>query len=432
MGGRGSTLTWWVRSVLIRRQYGACPCASVLTYFHMSMYLHVVINFFQVEKSSGVANECFSNMRTVRAFSMEGNILDSYRNQLGKARQLNTLLGLGIGVFQGLSNVAINTMALVVLYYGGSLVAAGQLTSGSLMNFLMSTQAIQRSLGQLSILFGNAVKGAGAAVRILDYIERQPRMKKSGQYVSENLEGNIVFRNVTFSYPTRPHQTVLNNFNLEIQAGTVVALVGPSGAGKTSVVSLIERFYQPQQGSVLLDNVNLDDMDDEWLRGQAIGYINQEPTLFAASVRENIRFGRPGSTDEEVEEAARLANAHQFISNFPDGYDTLVGERGVSVSGGQKQRIAIARALLKDPKILLLDEATSALDTQSERVVQEALDRVMVGRTTIVVAHRLSTVRHANKIVVVDEGRVVEEGTHEQLVARKGLYAELVSKQMSG
>jgi len=240
------------------------------------------------------------------------------------------------------------------------------------------------------------------------------------------LSGALDFVDVQFSYPTRPNIKVLDKFNLSIEAGQIVALVGPSGCGKSSVISLIERFYDTLQGDIKFDDYYVKDVNIKWLRHQ-IGLVSQEPVLFSGSIAENIAYGKEGATQEEIEAAARSANAHNFITEFPDGYKTQVGERGAQLSGGQKQRIAIARAIIKNPKILLLDEATSALDSESEKVVQEALDTVMKGRTTIVVAHRLSTIQHADKICVFRDGKIYEQGTHKELLALGGAYYELVT-----
>jgi ATP-binding cassette subfamily B (MDR/TAP) protein 1 len=243
------------------------------------------------------------------------------------------------------------------------------------------------------------------------------------------VQGNIAFRDVHFAYPSRPDVVILNRFSLDFPAGKIVALIGGSGSGKSTVVSLIERFYEPLSGTILLDGHDISGLDCKWLRGQ-IGLVNQEPALFATSIRENILYGKGDATADDINHAAKLSEAITFINNLPERYETQVGERGIQLSGGQKQRIAISRAILKNPSILLLDEATSALDAESEKSVQEALDRVMVGRTTVVIAHRLSTIRNADTIAVVDSGRIVETGTHEQLMANPlSAYASLIQLQ---
>ncbi|XP_045693759.1 mitochondrial potassium channel ATP-binding subunit [Phyllostomus hastatus] len=385
----------------------------------------------QVARATGVADEALSNVRTVRAFAMEQREEERYGAELEASRQKAETLGRGIALFQGLSNIAFNCMVLGTLFIGGSLVAGQQLKGGDLMSFLVASQTVQRSMANLSVLFGQVVRGLSAGARVFEYMTLSPCIPLSGGHCvpREHLRGSIEFRNVSFSYPGRPGFLVLEDFNLTLPPGRIVALVGQSGGGKTTVASLLERFYDPTAGTVTLDGRDLRTLDPSWLRGQVIGFISQEPVLFGTTIMENIRFGKPGASDEEVYAAAREANAHAFISRFPDGYDTVVGERGATLSGGQKQRLAIARALIKQPAVLILDEATSALDSESERVVQEALDRASAGRTVLVIAHRLSTVRGAHHIVVMAHGRVCEAGTHDELLKKGGLYAELIRRQ---
>ncbi|KJE97609.1 ATP-binding cassette sub-family B member 8 [Capsaspora owczarzaki ATCC 30864] len=396
----------------------------------------------QVAIAAATAEEALGNIRTVRAFAMEDREEAVFTREVDRSRSLNVILGAGIGVFQAVSNLAINGIVLAVLYVGGTFVVNREITAGNLTSFLVATQSIQRSLSQLSILFGAVVRGMSAGARVHEYIRLQPTIPVRGGISLDNVVGDIEFRNVSFRYPTRPEQLVLDQLNLRVKPGTVLALCGASGGGKSTIAALLERFYDPVLGQVLLDGFDIRTLDPSWLRGELIGYINQEPVLFAGSIRDNIRYGRPNATDAEIEYAALQANADGFIRNFPNGYDTIVGERGVTVSGGQRQRIAIARqgsnfdgtkstfAILKDPKILILDEATSALDAQSEKLVQEALDRLMKGRTVVVIAHRLSTIQRADCIGVVYGGRIVELGRHQELMARKGLYSELVQRQM--
>ncbi|XP_028345386.1 mitochondrial potassium channel ATP-binding subunit isoform X2 [Physeter macrocephalus] len=288
-----------------------------------------------------------------------------------------------------------------------------------------------RSMANLSVLFGQVVRGLSAGTRVFEYMTLSPCIPLSGGHCipKEHLRGAITFHNVSFSYPCRPGLQVLRDFTLTLPPGKIVALVGQSGGGKTTVASLLERFYDPTAGMVTLDGQDLRALDPSWLRGQVIGFISQEPVLFGTTVMENIRFGKPGASDEEVYAAAREANAHEFITSFPEGYNTVVGERGATLSGGQKQRLALARALIKQPSVLILDEATSALDSESERLVQEALDRASAGRTVLVIAHRLSTVRGAHQIVVMAHGRVCEVGTHEELLKKGRLYSELIRRQ---
>jgi len=262
-------------------------------------------------------------------------------------------------------------------------------------------------------------------------IDRVPEIdvKEGTGQTKEKLEGQVRLKKLSFAYPTRMDQTVLKGFNLNIDPGQTVALVGPSGSGKSTVIQLLERFYDPTKGGVFVDGVDIREYDLKWYR-KNIGLVSQEPILFSGTITENILFGKPGASMEEVETAAKMANAYDFIVQQPEGFETKVGEKGTQLSGGQKQRVAIARAILKDPKILLLDEATSALDAESESLVQDALDKLMKGRTTIIIAHRLTTVRNADKICVVMKGKIVEEGDHKTLLEKGGVYANLVSKQL--
>ncbi|KAG8232429.1 hypothetical protein J437_LFUL012860 [Ladona fulva] len=385
----------------------------------------------QTAKATIVAEEAISNIRTVRAFASEGKEMDLYNREVNESNRLNELLGYGVGLFQGGTNLFLNGLVLGTLYLGGYLVSTNSATPGDLMSFLVATQTIQRSLAQLSLLFGQFVRGLSSGSRVFEYINQQPKMNLSGGITipHHSLLGDVSFINVFFSYPARPDHVILRNLDLEIPAGKMVAIVGSSGAGKSTVAALLERFYDPEKGNVRIDGIDLKDLDPSWLRGHAIGYIGQEPVLFATSIRENIRYGCPTASDEEVEEAARAANAHDFITTFPHGYETVVGERGVTVSGGQKQRIAIARALIKKPSILILDEATSALDSESEKIVQETLDKVTKGKTVLVIAHRLSTIKDAHMIAVLQKGKVVEIGSHDRLVRLGGHYWNLIKVQ---
>ncbi|XP_057586433.1 mitochondrial potassium channel ATP-binding subunit isoform X2 [Hippopotamus amphibius kiboko] len=385
----------------------------------------------QVARATGVADEALGNVRTVRAFAAEQREEERYRAELEGSRSKAEELGRGIALFQGLSNIAFNCMVLGTLFIGGSLVAGQQLTGGDLMSFLVASQTVQRSMANLSVLFGQVVRGLSAGARVFEYMTLSPGIPLSGGCCIPrgHLHGCITFHNVCFSYPCRPGFQVLRDFTLTLPPGKIVALVGQSGGGKTTVASLLERFYDPTAGVVTLDGRDLRTLDPSWLRGQVIGFISQEPVLFGTTIMENIRFGKLDASDEEVYAAAREANAHEFITSFPEGYNTIVGERGATLSGGQKQRLAIARALIKQPAVLILDEATSALDSESERVVQEALDRASAGRTVLVIAHRLSTVRGAHQIVVMAHGRVCEVGTHEELLKKGGLYSELIRRQ---
>ncbi|KAI7849839.1 P-loop containing nucleoside triphosphate hydrolase protein [Circinella umbellata] len=377
-------------------------------------------------QASGVAGEVISNMRTVRAFAAEEKEMDHYGQACDKLAATSRKLGFHIGMFQGMTNVSIGCMVLTVLYYGGSLVVRNELTGGELMSYMLSTQTAQQSLVSLGVLFGQTIKAAASATRVFEFIHLEPSVSISGGNTLSNVWGDVQFQDIEFSYPSRPDHQVLNSFNLHVPQGTTVALCGSSGSGKSTIASLLERFYEPASGTVFLDGYDLSEMDPSWLR-QQIGFINQEPVLFATSILENIRYGKPDATMKQVQQAARQANAETFIESFPEGYETIVGERGAALSGGQKQRIAIARAILKDPKILILDEATSALDSESEKIVQDALEKVMKDRTVLVIAHRLSTIRAADMIVVMGRvpGNIIERGTHDELMAKRGAYFKL-------
>ncbi|XP_053322035.1 mitochondrial potassium channel ATP-binding subunit [Spea bombifrons] len=383
----------------------------------------------QVARATGMADEALGNVRTVRAFSMERREVELYSAEVDRSCRMNEVLGVGIALFQGLSNIALNCIVLGTIFAGGSLMAGNELSPGDLMSFLVASQTVQRSMANMSVLFGQVVRGLSAGGRVFEFMRLEPEIPLSGGIKLAQLQGNVDFHGVCFSYPTRPGHEVLKGFDLHIPAGKTVAIVGQSGGGKSTVAALLERFYDPRQGTVLLDGADIRTLDPSWLRGEAIGFINQEPVLFGTSIMENIRFGRPEAADDEVIEAAKQANADEFIRSFPEGYATTLGERGVTLSGGQKQRVAIARALLKNPRILILDEATSALDAESERAVQLALDRVASGRTVLIIAHRLSTIADADIIVVLAKGRVAEIGSHRELLRKGGLYAELIKRQ---
>ncbi|XP_053553174.1 mitochondrial potassium channel ATP-binding subunit, partial [Bombina bombina] len=383
----------------------------------------------QVARATGLADEALGNVRTVRAFAMESREVDLYSAEVDKSSQQNEILGVGIAVFQGLSNVALNCIVLGTIFAGGSLMAGNELSAGDLMSFLVASQTVQRSMANMSVLFGQVVRGLSAGGRVFEFMSQEPEIPLTGGKKLSALKGEVHFRDISFSYPTRQGHQVLKSFDLHLPPGKTVAIVGQSGGGKSTVAALLERFYDPSCGAVLLDGVDIRTLDPSWMRGEVIGFINQEPVLFGTSIMENIRFGRPDATDTDVFDAAKQANADGFIRSFPEGYGTMLGERGVTLSGGQKQRVAIARALLKDPKILILDEATSALDAESERAVQLALDRATSGRTVLVIAHRLSTIADADIIVVLSKGHVVEQGTHHELLRKGGLYAELIKRQ---
>jgi len=382
-------------------------------------------------EASEVAEESIAGIRTVRAFTAEEAEAARYDGAVEKSFDLARGRAHLVGRFIGGTSFAAYASAALVMWWGGHLVIDGAMSVGELSAFLLYTIIVAFSLGTLSGLWADLMKASGSAERIYEIIDREPTMPASGGQQLDELKGAITLEGVSFQYPTRPDVTVLSEVDLSLAAGEIVALVGPSGSGKTTVASLVTRLYDPPEGRVTLDGHDLKVLDPQWVRDQ-IGIVSQEPILFSATIAQNIRYARPEATDEEVQTAARAANAHDFVIDFPDGYDTHVGERGVQLSGGQKQRVAIARAVLKDPAVLLLDEATSALDAESEHLVKEALDRLMRDRTTLIIAHRLSTVRDADRVVVLDGGRIVQSGAHSVLLEEEGgLYHRLLAHQLA-
>lgn len=384
-------------------------------------------------RANQTASEAFTNIKTIAAFGMEGQVAALYAEKLEEptreaGRRSNTGgIGFGFGQFALFSTYAL------AFWYGGQLVSKGENSFKEVMLVFFSIFLAAMGMAQAQLYFPDVAKGKAASQRVFSIIDRVPAIDAASQEGLQPLSvhGDVELRDVTFAYPQRPEVKVFRHFNLMVSAGKTVALVGESGSGKSTVVGLIERFYDPLAGAVLLDGRDIRELNLRWLREQ-IGLVGQEPVLFNMTVSENIRYGRPDASDEQVEAAARAANAHVFISKLPEMYGTKLGEGGVTLSGGQKQRVAIARAIVKDPRVLLLDEATSALDSESESVVQEALDRLMVGRTTVVVAHRLSTVRDADVIAVVSRGKILEQGSHDALMASaNSAYARLVRHQMS-
>ncbi|KAL7140951.1 hypothetical protein ABFS83_08G021500 [Erythranthe nasuta] len=377
-----------------------------------------------------IAEQSIAQVRTVYSYVGETKTLGAYsdliQNTLKLGYKAGMAKGLGLGCTYG---IACMSWALV-FWYAGVFIRNGQTDGGKAFTAIFSAIVGGMSLGQSFSNLGAFSKGKAAGFKLMEIIKQKPTIVQDdldSKCLTE-VNGNIEFKNVTFSYPSRPDVIIFRDFSIFFPAGKTVAVVGGSGSGKSTVVSLIERFYDPNQGEILLDNVDIKTLQLRWLRSQ-MGLVNQEPALFATTILENILYGKPDATMSEVEAASSAANAHSFITLLPNGYSTQVGERGVQLSGGQKQRIAIARAMLKDPKILLLDEATSALDAGSESIVQEALDRLMIGRTTVVVAHRLSTIRNVDSIAVIQQGQVVETGTHEELIAKAAAYANLIRFQ---
>ncbi|NPC68232.1 MULTISPECIES: ABC transporter ATP-binding protein [Corallococcus] len=380
--------------------------------------------------SNAVAEEIFVGIRTVRSFAAERHEGGRYSVALAKALALARRRTQLSAIFIGGSTFGGFIAGSLVLWYGSRLMLRGDLSIGSLTSFLVYTTLVSMSVSGLTDLWADFMRASGSAERVFDLLDRKPGMPISGGERIDPLQGHVEFQSVRFAYPTRLDAPVLRDLNLAIQPGEVVAIVGPSGAGKSTIAGLLARMYDPQGGSLLLDGRDLRTVDPEWLR-QQIGVVAQEPMLFSGSIFDNIRYGRLDATEAEVEAAARAANAHDFVCRFPDGYRTSVGERGVQLSGGQKQRVAIARAILKDPRLLVLDEATSALDAESEHLVKDALERLMRGRTTLIIAHRLSTVLGADRVLVLEGGQVVQSGSHASLMEQEGLYRRLVERQFA-
>lgn len=380
-------------------------------------------------RATEVAEETLAGIRTVRSFAAEKAEIQRYTRAVWDSFDIVFRRIVTSAVFMGVSSFAAFAALALVLWYGGRLVVAGEMTVGGLTSFLMYTLVLAFSLGGISELWADLMRAVGAAERVFELLDRTPTIPNRAGDCPSTVLGRIELRDVSFSYPSRKDVSVLRGLDFVIEPGEVVALVGPSGAGKSTIAAMLLRFYDPDSGVVRLDGRDLSTISPEWLR-QNVGIVSQEPLLFSCSVAENIKYGKMTSTQEEVIAAARAANAHEFISKFPEGYETLVGERGVKLSGGQKQRVAIARAVLKDPKILLLDEATSALDAESEHLVKEALDRLMKGRTTLIIAHRLSTVKHADRVLVISDGKIMQSGKHASLMQEEGLYKKLVERQL--
>jgi ABC transporter fused permease/ATP-binding protein len=375
-----------------------------------------------------VAEESLSGIRTVRSFAAEPHEVERYRGAMEHSFSLARSRARQSATFMAVASFGGYLAAVAVLWYGGRLVLDDKLTVGGLASFLVYTMLVAFSLGAIAELWADFMRASGAAERVFELRDRTPAIPSSGGARLASVRGRVEFQGVHFAYPTRPDMPVLKGIELTLEPGEVVALVGPSGAGKSTIAAMLARLYDPKEGRILLDGQELKGLDPEWLRHQ-IGAVSQEPLLFASSVADNIRYGRTTATQAEVEAAARAAHAHEFISRFPEDYKTLVGERGVQLSGGQKQRVAIARAVLKDPRLLILDEATSALDSESEHLVKDALERLMKGRTTLIIAHRLSTVVGADRVLVLEGGQVVQSGSHSSLMAQEGLYRRLVERQ---
>ncbi|GMI66694.1 P-glycoprotein 21, ATP-binding cassette B21 [Hibiscus trionum] len=382
-------------------------------------------------KAAAVVEQTIGSIRTVASFTGEKQAMSNYDKFLVSAYRSGVYQGSVSGIGLGLIMLVVFCSYALAVWFGGRMILENGYTGGDVISVIVAIMTGSMSLGQASPCVNAFASGQAAAFKMFETIKRKPEIDAydTEGKILEDIRGDIDLKDVCFSYPARPDEQIFNGFSLSIPSGTTAALVGQSGSGKSTVINLIERFYDPQSGEVLIDGVNLKEFQLKWIRGK-IGLVSQEPVLFSSSIRDNIAYGKEGATSEEIRAAAELANAAKFIDKLPQGLDTMVGEHGTQLSGGQKQRVAIARAILKDPRILLLDEATSALDAESERTVQEALDRIMVNRTTVIVGHRLSTVRNANMIAVIHQGKMVEKGSHSALLKDPdGAYSQLIRLQ---
>ena len=384
----------------------------------------------RVADANALASEVLGAIRTVQAHAREpyerGRFGDAVLRAIATARRR-----IGVqAIVTAVAMTAIFGAITIVLWTGAHDVVAQRMSAGTLGQFLLYAMLGGGSVGALAEVWNELQRAAGGMGRISELLQEEPRLVAPRQPVAlpQPLRGELAFEDVVFHYPSRPDAPALEGFTLRVRPGETVALVGPSGAGKSTVFALLLRFHDPQRGRIRVDGIDIRDGDPAQLR-EAVALVPQSPTIFAATAADNIRYGRLDASDAQLVQAAKSAEAHEFISALPDGYASELGERGARLSGGQQQRIVIARALLKDAPVLLLDEATSALDAQSERAVQHALENLMQGRTTLVIAHRLATVLKADRIVVMDQGRIVAEGTHEALMAQGGLYAELAKLQ---
>ncbi|TVR39100.1 MAG: ATP-binding cassette domain-containing protein [Cryomorphaceae bacterium] len=386
----------------------------------------------KVAESTTIIEETLQGIAIVKSFTNELFESVRFRKSVDEIVRVSIKGGIYRGIFAAFIIFCIFGAIVAVVWMGVRMSIEGSITIGELISFVLYSVFVGASIGGIAELYAQIQRAVGGVERLMDILEENPEnipMTQISKEGKNRIRGKVAFENVHFSYPTRQDMPVLNGVTFDADTGETIAIVGPSGAGKTTITALILRFYDISSGSIRVDDREISDYPLSELRAQ-MAIVPQDVILFGGTIRENIAYGKPDASQQEIEEAARKANAEEFIRTFPEGYDTMVGERGIQLSGGQRQRIAIARAVLKDPAILILDEATSSLDSESERLVQEALDELMKGRTSFVVAHRLATVRNADRILVVQDGKVVESGTHHELIAHEeGLYRHLSNMQ---
>ncbi|CAD6237272.1 unnamed protein product [Miscanthus lutarioriparius] len=413
----------------------ACIPPSILSFATVSRLRAQISRKRQesYDDAGNIVEQTIGAIRTVVSFNGEKKAIAMYNNHIKKAYKATLMEGIITGLGVGCIFFVVFCNYSLAFWYGAKLIIGKGYTGGQVLNIVFAILTGSVAIGNASPSISAIAEGQSAAQRLFEIINRKPNIDitDTSGIVLEDIEGDVELKDVFFRYPARPEQLILDGLCLQVPNGTTMAIVGESGSGKSTVISVVERFYDPQAGEVLVDGVNIKSLQLQWLRGK-ISLVSQEPLLFMTSIKDNITYGKADATIEEIKRAAELANAATFIEKLPDAYETMVGQRGSQLSGGQKQRIAIARAILKNPKILLLDEATSALDVESERVVQEALNRIMVGRTTLIVAHRLSTIRSADCIAVVHQGKVVERGVHDKLIKDPdGAYSQLIRLQQA-
>ena len=384
-----------------------------------------------IAESNGVVDETLHGIASVKAYANEFFEIARYQKSIDSSVNTSIKNAKWRGAFIGLIMFAAGAAIVSIIWYGLHMVQVGELTIGELLQFAIYSALLGVSFGGSAELFAKLQKSIGATEHLMDILEETTENVSLVEAKRVSIKGNITFNKIQFSYPSRRDIEVIKDVSFTVETGKQLAFVGPSGSGKTTIAALLYRFYNPESGTITIDGKNITDYQLSEIRNE-MAMVPQEVMLFGGSIKENIEYGKPGATEDEIFDAAKQANALEFIESFPEKFETLVGDRGIQLSGGQKQRIAIARAILKNPSILVLDEATSALDSESERLVQEALERLMKGRTSIVIAHRLSTIKNADNIIVLDQGKIKETGTHTELIQlENGIYKNLSTLQLT-